>query len=277
MTTERYRPPKRYYPHQVGWITPPMAMSRVVNEFVRMSPLSVGVNHRVLYSPGFKYTIADRKRNFGLVEEAVACLAECGVDDVAQVGPTFTHSAGFSLKEMRAYQERVEAEYAVRLHMDAVCNINAMAELGVSRIALLAAYNDRSWVDGYLRFISASPLEILDAANFVEQGFFESERAMRNEGWIFDERILPLAIECSLEKVPQAEAILIMAEPCWTRPDGSVANVMAYVDALEEKFGIPIVDGEMALFWSIYKSIGVTPNELSGTLLQRLQPVERQN
>lgn len=273
---ERYRPPKRYYPHQVGWITPPMAMSRVVNEFVRMSPRSVGVNHRVLYSPGFKYTIEDRKRNFGLVEEAVSCLAECGVDDVAQVGPTFTHSSGYNLDEMRAYQERVEAKYAVRLHMDAVCNITAMAELGVSRIALLAAYNDRSWVDGYLRFISASPLEILDAANFVEQGFFESEMAMRNEGWIFDERILPLAIERSLEKAPEAEAILIMAEPCWTRPDGSVANVLDYVDALEEKFGIPIVDGEMALFWSVYKAIGVTPNELSGTLLHRLQPDGRQ-
>lgn len=277
MRVKRYRPPKRYYPHQVGWITPPMAMSRVVNDFIRLSPPSVGVNHRVLYAPGFSYSIEDRKRNFGLLEEAVACLAECGVDDVAQVGPNFAHSAGHSLNDIRAYHDRIEAEYAVRLHMDAVCYIDAMAELGASCIALLGGYNDRAWLDGYLSFLSTSPLEILDAANLVEQGFFESERAMRDEGWIFDEGILPLAVERSLEKAPKAEAILIMAEPCWTKADGSVANVMAYVDALEEKFGVPIIDGEMTLFWSVYKSIGVMPSEVSGTLLKRLQPFGARN
>ena len=132
-------------------------------------------------------------------------------------------------------------------------------------------YNERSWLDGYLRFLSTSPLEILDAANLVEQGFFETESAMRDEGWIFDEAILPLAIRRSLENAPQAEAILIMAMPCWAKADGTVANVMAYVDALEGHFGLPIIDGEIALFWSVFRSIGVLPREVAGTLLKSLQ------
>lgn len=268
---DRYRPPKRYYPHQVGWVTPPMAMSRAVNDFVRLSPPTVGINHRVMYSPGFTYSIEDRKRNFGLLEEAVACLAECGVDDVAQVGCNFAHSAGHSLDDLQAYQSRLEKEYMVRLHMEAVCFIDAMAELGARRIAVLAGYNERSWLDGYLRFLAPAPLEILDAENLVEQGFFESERAMRAEGWIFDEAILPLAVQRSLERAPKAQAILIMAMPCWVTADGSVNNVMTYVDELERQFGLPVVDGEMAMFWSVYRSIGVAPSAFPGTLLKRLQ------
>lgn len=108
----------------------------------------------------------------------------------------------------------------------------------------------------------------------MEQGFFETETAMRDEGWIFDEDILPLAVRRSLEKAPQAEAILIMAMPCWTKADGTVANVMTYVDALEEQFSLPIIDGEIALFWSVFRSIGVLPSEVPGMLLKSLQSAQ---
>lgn len=271
MRQDHFTPIKPYYPHEVGWITPPRAVARAVNDFVRLAPSTVGIVQRALHAPGFAYTIEDRARNFHLIEEAVECLAECGVSEIVQMGTNFVHSAGHTPETIGDYAARIEADYGVGFHMEGLCFLDAMKALGATRVALYGGYNLRPWMDGYLRFIRGTGLQVTVSMNLADLGFFPTDDAMHAQGYIFDGAILPESIERILEIAPDTDAILVMSMPCWTDENGAVENMMDHVNALEARFGLPIVDGEMALFWSVFRSLGVVPDALQGRLMQQLR------
>ena len=265
-----YRPPKRHYRHQVGWTGPPRHFDAIVTDFVRLSPPTVGAVQRVMHIPNFGYSVEERAKNFHLIEEAVCCLAECGVDVVAHTGCNWVHCAGHNLADIREYQSRLEDTYTVRLFMEGLSLIDAMHELGAQRIAVNAGYNNRAWLDGYLRIVAEAGLDVVHATNFVEQGLFPSEIEMTAQGFVFPESLARQSMQRVLNSAPDLDAILVMGMPSWERPAETTVRTHVVVDALEREVGKPVVSGDIALFWAVFQSLGIGPPGVGGHLLRTL-------
>ncbi len=79
-------PSKKLFPHQVGFTCPPHDFDAAPSDFLRMSPPTVGVHGRMLHVPDYAHQLGQRKKNFGLLEEFVECMANNGADVCGQVG-----------------------------------------------------------------------------------------------------------------------------------------------------------------------------------------------
>ena len=74
-----------------------------------------------------------------------------------------------------------------------------------------------------------------------------------------------------LDKAPQAEAILINGMCNFrTGPDGLPQRPLHLADQLEATLGKPVVGHDIALYWRIFKSLGIAPEVPHGQLLSRL-------
>ena len=266
-----YRPPKRHYRHQVGWTGPPRAFDAVLNDLMRLTPPNVGFVQRVLHIPDFGYSVAERARHFPLIEEAVLCLAECGADVVVQTGCNWVHCAGHSLADIRRYRSRIENQYAIRFHLEGLCLIDAMRALGATNIAVNAGYNNRTWLDGYLRILAEDGLNVVCAQNFVEQGLFASEAEMTEQGFIFSEALARESMGRIRSAAPEADAILVMGMPSWETKFGTTVRTHSLIEGLESAVDKPIVSGDIALYWATLQSLRIAPTGLGGCLLERLR------
>ena len=139
------------------------------------------------------------------------------------------------------------------------------------KIAVNAGYNNRSWLDGYLKLVVEAGLDIAYAENFVDQGFFKSEVEMSAKSFIFPEVLAAQSMERALSAAPQVDAILLMGMPSWKTIEETTIRTHAIVDKLETKINKTIISGDIALFWAIFHTLGITPNGMSGELLHSLE------
>ena len=72
------------------------------------------------------------------------------------------------------------------------------------------------------------------------------------------------------ERASQADAILINGMPNWRNADGLPERTLHRVVELESALGKPIVSSDFALYWRIFKSLGVAPAGDHGILLNSL-------
>ena len=68
-----------------------------------MAPRSVGVHGRMLHVPDYRHLLEQRKRNFGLLEEFVECMANNGADVCGQVGTNWVHASGTTPDDIRTF------------------------------------------------------------------------------------------------------------------------------------------------------------------------------
>jgi hypothetical protein len=80
------------------------------------------------------------------------------------------------------------------------------------------------------------------------------------------------------ESAPRAEAILVNGMPNWRRPDGLPQRTLARVSELEAQVDKPVISADVALYWAIFRTLGVAPSGNHGRLLDSLprpeQPAE---
>jgi hypothetical protein len=73
------------------------------------------------------------------------------------------------------------------------------------------------------------------------------------------------------EAAPGAEAILVNGMPNWRRPDGLPERTVSLARDLEAEIGMPVIAADLALYWAIFRSLGVAPVGVHGSLLAGLQ------
>ena len=162
-------------------------------------------------------------------------MAECGADVVVQTGCNWIHCAGHRLAAIRAYQTRLENDYAIRFLMEGLVLMDAMQALGAKDIAVNAGYNNRQWLDGYLRVIRESALNVVHATNFVEQGFYGSEADMTAEGFVFPEALAAQSMCRVASAAPNADAILVMGMPSWATSCGATIRTHQIVEVTGDR------------------------------------------
>ncbi|MBC6442743.1 MAG: hypothetical protein GDA53_06410 [Rhodobacteraceae bacterium] len=265
-------PRVRLFPHQVGFTAPPHDFDAAPSDFLRMAPRSVGVHGRMLHVPDYAHRLDQRKKHFGLLEEFVECMANNGADVCGQVGSNWVHASGLGVAGIRRHCEMLTDRYETPFHMAGYAMVEALHDRNVEKVALNACYHRTAWYQGTVGFLREAGFDVVWAGNFLDQGWFGSQKEIDDCIWCFDEDLLWKSFDYTAERAPGADAYLINGMSNYRRPsDGLAQRPVHHEVALEARLGTPVIGHDTALYWRIFKSLGIAPATEQGSLLSSLK------
>ena len=264
-------PKNKLFAHQVGFTCPPHDYDAAPSDFLRMAPRSVGVHGRMLHVPDYRHRLDQRKKNFGLLEEFVHCMANNGVDVCGQVGSNWVHASRLGVEGIRDFCARMSDTYETPFHMAGYAMVEALRDLNVERVALNGAYHHPDWWQGTVGFLREAGFDVIWAGNFHDQGWFASQQEINDCIWCFDGDLAEKSFAYVAEKAPQADAYLINGM-CNFRsgPDGLAERPVHLETRLEAMLGKPVVGHDTALYWAMFRTLGLAPTTQQGRLLSSL-------
>ena len=264
-------PKKKLFPYQIGFTCPPHDYDAAPSDFLRMSPRSVGVHGRMLHVPDYRHELTQRRQNFDLLEDFVHCMANNGVDVCGQVGSNWVHASGLGVEGIRQHCEMLSDKYQTPFHMAGYAMVEALRDQNVEKVALNACYHRDSWYKGTVGFLKEAGFDVLWAGNFHDQGWFATQQEVDDCIWCFDEELIWKAFDYVADKAPQADAYLINGMSNYRREsDGIPQRPLHYTKELEEHLGKLVVGHDTALYWRVYKTLGLAPVSDHGRLLGSL-------
>lgn len=262
----------KLFPHQVGFTCPPHDYDAAPSDFLRMSPGTVGVHGRMLHVPDYKHLLTQRKKNFGLLEEFVECMANNGVDVCGQVGSNWVHASGLGVKGIQDFCERLSDTYETPFHMAGYAMVEALRDQNIEKVALNAAYHHPSWWQGTVDFLKEAGFDVIWAGNFVDQGWYETQEEVNDCIWCFDGELAQKSFSYVAEKAPNADAYLINGMCNFRSGPNEQAQRPVHLEIqLEAMLGKPVIGHDTALYWRIYKTLGIAPVTAQGQLLNSLK------
>lgn len=266
-----WKPEHKLFPYQVGFTCPPFDFDAAPSDFLRIAPSTVGVHGWMLHDPDYSHGIDQRKRNFSMLEDFVHCMSRNGVDVCGQVGSNWVHASGLGVNGIRDHCEALSDRFGIAFHMAGYAMIEALQALNIEKVALNAAYHWPDWWQGTVGFLIEAGFDVVWAGNFVDQGWFASQEEVNEKRWIFDSEIAEKSFLYTAEIAPDADAILINGM-CNFRSGtaGQPQRPLHLTPRLEEILGKPVIGHDTALYWRIFKTLGVKPMGNHGQLLESL-------
>ena len=252
-------PANKIFAKQVAFTAPPHDFDAAPSDFLRMAPAHVGVHGRMLHVDSYAHQLDQRVKNFDLLEEYVACMANNGADVCGQVGTNWVHAGGKTPQQIGDFCDRMAQTYDTPLHMAGLCLVQACRDMGVQSIALNAAYYWPDWRDGIARFLRDAGLDLIYVGNFVDLGLYETQAEVNAKTWIFPMDIALESMHRLAEKAPEADAYLINGMPNWRDENGLTHRPLSLAAAMEAETGKPLICSDTALYWRIFKTIGAAP------------------
>ncbi len=267
-----WTPEQKLFPHQVGFTCPPFDFDAAPSDFLRMAPETVGVHGWMLHVPDYQHGLDQRKQNFGMLEDFVHCMARNGVDVCGQVGSNWVHASGLGVDGIRDHCRTLSDKHGVAFHMAGYAMVEALRAMDVEKIALNAAYHWPAWWRGTVGFLKEAGFDVLWAGNFVDQGWFASQDEVNARRWIFDGDLAAKSFQYVAERAPGADAYLINGMCNFrTGPDGQAQRPVHLEREIETMLGKPVIGHDSALYWRIFKSLGISPMTPQGQLLSSLK------
>lgn len=265
-------PANKLFPHQVGFTCPPHDFDAAPSDFLRMAPATVGVHGWMLHAPGYDYGLDERKQNFHLLEEFVHCMANNGVDVCGQVGSNWVHACGLGVDGVRAHCDALSDKYQTPFHMAGYAMVEALRDMNIARVALNAAYHRPAWWQGTVAFLQEAGIEVVWAGNFCDQGWFATQDEVDACRWCFDGDLARKSFLYVAECAPNVDAYLINGM-CNFRSgaDAQAQRPVHLTVELEALLGAPVIGHDSALYWRMFKTLGVAPVTKQGALLASLQ------
>ncbi len=268
---KEWTPEQKLFPHQVGFTCPPHDWDAAPSDFLRIAPPSVGVHGWMLHVPDYAHRLDQRKRNFGMLADFVQCMANNGADVCAQVGSNWVHACGLGVEGVRQYCEDLSLRHGIEFHMAGYAMVEALRAINVEKVALNAVYHWPDWWQGTAGFLREAGFDVVWAGNFVDQGFFSSQDQVNRQRWIFDSDLARKSFEYVAERAPHTDTYLANGIRNFrTGPDGQPERMLHQVPGLESMLGKPVIAHDTALYWRIFKSLGIRPDGKHGILLESL-------
>ena len=264
-------PKNKLFVHQVGFTCPPFDFDAAPADFLRMSPETVGVHGRMLHDPDYRHQLFQRKQNFHLLEEFVECMANNGADVCAQVGSNWVHASGLGVNGIRDFCDRLSDTYQTPFHMAGYAMVEALRQMNVEKVALNAVYHWPQWWQGTVDFLKEAGFDVVWAGNFVDQGWFSTQQEVNEQIWCFDGDLAAKSMAYVADKAPNVDAYLANGMSNYRRQsDGLAQRFVSLEVELEEMLCKPLITHDNALYWRIYKSLGIAPISQQGRLLSSL-------
>ena len=265
-------PKNKLFPHQVGFTSPPRDFDAAPSDFLRMAPETVGVHGRMLHLPLYTHQLSQRKENLSLLEEFVECMANNGADVCGQVGSNWVHASGLGVEGIREYCEQLSETYETPFHMAGYAMVEALRDLNVDKVALNGVYHWPDWWQGTAGFLKEAGFDVVWAGNFVDQGWFENQEAVNDCIWCFDGDLARKSFEYIATKAPNVDAYLAIGMSNYRRDsDGLAQRFVSLEVGLEKMLGKPLITHDNALYWRLFKTLGLAPVTEQGNLLSSLK------
>jgi maleate cis-trans isomerase len=226
----------------------------------------------MLHVPDYKHGLDQRKQNFSMLDDFVHCMGRNGVDVCGQVGSNWVHASGLGVEGIRDHCKRLSERYETQFHMAGYAMVEALRAMNVEKVALNAAYHWPDWWQGTVGFLQEAGFDVLWAGNFVDQGWFQDQDSINKQRWIFDGPLARKSFAYVAEQAPKADAYLINGMCNFrTGPDGQPQRPVHLERELEQMLGKPVIGHDTALYWRIFKSLGLAPTTRQGKLLESLR------
>ena len=269
---ETWQAGHKLFPHQVGFTCPPFDYDAAPSDFLRMAPDTVGVHGWMLHVPDYAHGLDQRKANFGMMDDFCHCMARNGADVAAQVGSNWVHASGLGVVGIRDHCSALSDRYGLAFHMAGYAMVEALRALNVEKVALNAAYHWPDWWQGTRDFLKDAGFDVLWAGNFRDQGWFASQEEINACRWVFDGDLAFRSFEHVADRAPSADAYLINGM-CNFRsgPNGLPQRPVHLARELEGRLGKPVVGHDTALYWRVFKTLGLAPVTPQGRLLESLR------
>ena len=262
----------KLFAHQVAFTCPPNDFDPTPSDFLRIAPRSVGVHARMLYNPDYGHALGQRKQMFGLLEEFVECMANAGTDVCGQVGSNWVHASGLGVEGVGKYCEEISDRFETPFHMAGYAMVEALRDMNVEKVALNGVYHWPDWWQGTVSFLKEAGFDVLWAGNFVDQGWFETQDDLNACVWCFDGDLAQKSFEYVADKAPNADVYLANGLANFRRTsDGLAERFIDLEVGLEDVLGKPVVTHDNALYWRIFKTLGIEPATPQGSLLSSLK------
>ena len=273
--TKWQNPAVKLFPHQVGLTCPPHDFDAAPSDLLRIAPESFGVHGWMLHVPDYAHRLDQRKKNFGMLEDFLECMANNGADVCGQVGSNWVHASELGVEGIREHCERLSDRYQTPFHMAGYAMVEALRDQNIEKVALNACYHRASWYEGTVGFLREAGFDVVWAGNFFDQGWFPSQQAVDDCIWCFDEELLWKSFDFVAEQAPEVDAYLINGMSNYRRPsDGLARRPLHHVAALEKRLGKPVIGHDIALYWRIFKTLGIRPERAEGQLLSSLEAAD---
>lgn len=267
----QWRAEHKLFPHQVGFTCPPFDFDAAPSDFLRLCPETVGVHGWMLHAPDYAHGLDQRRENFGMLDDFVHVCARNGCDVAAQVGSNWVHASGLGVDGIRDHCAALSDKHGVAFHMAGYAMVEALRAMNVEKLALNAAYHWPEWWQGTVAFLREAGFDVLWAGNFHDQGWFPDQDSINDCRWVFEGELAFQSFDHVAEQAPDADAYLINGM-CNFRsgPNGLPQRPLHLVRALESRLGKPVIGHDTALYWRIFKSLGIAPETPQGRLLESL-------
>ncbi|MFT5110741.1 MAG: maleate cis-trans isomerase [Parasphingorhabdus sp.] len=265
------KPENKIFSYQVGFTSPPYDFDAAPSDFLRISPPSVGVHGRMLHVPGYVHQLSQRTSNYHLLDEFVECMANNGADVCGQVGTNWVHASGRTPDEIRDMCNRISDTYQTPFHMAGMCLVEGLRELGAERIAINSVYYWPDWRDGIARFLKEAGFDVVYYGNFVDLEMYPTQQDVNDLTWVFPADVANRSMQRIAELAPDIDAFVVNGMPNFRLEDGLTQRMVSREVELEKLVGKPIVSSDSALYWRIYKTLGIGPVTQQGRLLSTLK------
>ncbi len=251
---------------KVGFLAPLTVWNDAPLDFLRVAPDGTSVAGAFISARGLGRTMAC----FGLdrifealpaMQEATQDLAVAGADVVAQFGIPFSlvHA-----ERARETQSQVADAASIPVVLMGAAMLDALDHLGLRRIAIAGGYYTAGdWTSMAKRGFESNGFDVIFQENWVEQGIVASAKESDRLAWEHDTAITKAHVLRTAERAGHSgDAIAVC---------GGGLRLLGHAAELEAATGLPIVAGDLALFWATLKAIDARPRSTGwGRLLDGL-------
>lgn len=266
-----WTPEQKIFPYQVGFTCPPFDWDAGPTDFQRIAPETVGVHGWMLHAPDYAHGLNQRKANFAMLNDFVHCMARNGADVAAQVGSNWVHASGLGVQGIADHCAALSDKHGVPFHMAGYAMVEALRNQGIERVALNAVYHWPDWWQGTVGFLREAGIDVVWAGNFVDQGWFPDQETCNEKRWIFDGDLAAKSFDYVAEQAPDVDAYLANGMCNFrTGPNGQPQRMLHVTPMLEARLGKPVIAHDVALYWRIFKTLGIRPEPGHGQLLDSL-------
>lgn len=125
----------------------------------------------------------------------------------------------------------------------------------------------------YDTVLAEGGFDVLYSGNFVDQGLVDTQQEVNDATWIFPGDFARRSFEFVAKQAPEADALVIIGMPNFRREkDGLPLRPVSVLREIEKEIGKPIISSDYALYWNIFRTLGVEPvGDNLPELLRRLQ------
>ncbi len=242
---------------KVGFLGPKRFFSTAPTDFLRLAPEGTDVAGAFIPAAGFGATMAALSLDaiaaaVPAMKEAAQDFAQAGADVVAQFGVPFSlvHGAG-----ARGVQASVSRAAGLPVALMGVAMLDALSELGARRVAVAGGYYAaEDWAAMARSGLTAHGFDVVYQEDWIQQGVVGSVEEQDRLAWDHDPGPTCAHVRETARRAPDAtDAIAVL---------GGGLRLQGLAEDLERETGLPIVGGDLALFWATLRAMKARPRSL---------------